>query len=246
MPEAHASRSRVCTEPVEVVAENLVTGYKRWGKERVVTRASFSIPPASVVALVGPNGSGKTTLMRTLVGLLSPLGGALRIGGASPVTHRAQCGVAYLPEALQLPDAWTGRGLLLLAAHGTGANLDAINSALDSASVDFDIAQPVRSMSKGMRQRLALAIALVPRPRLILLDEPEAGLDPAQRISLRKQLRALAAQECTVIIASHDVAGLNAVADRCYMLVDTQLKQLSMQELADPERLLALFPSASR
>ena len=236
----------MCTEPVDVIAEELVTGYKRWGKPRVVTRASFDIPRGSVVALVGPNGSGKTTLLRTLIGLLPPLGGTVRIGGAAPIAYRTQCGVAYLPEALQLPEAWTGRGLLLLAAHGTRASVDAINVALESASVDFDIAQPVGSMSKGMRQRLALAIALIPRPRLILLDEPEAGLDPAQRIALRKQLRELGAQGCTVIIASHDVAGLNAVADRCYMFADSNLKQLTMQELADPELLVALFPSASR
>src|SRR5688500_1431432 len=229
IPRAYASRWLVCADPVDVIAENLVTGYRNWRGGRVVTRASFSIPAGMVVALVGPNGSGKTTLIRTLVGLLSPREGSVRVGQSEPTAYRNRCGVGYLPEALQLPESWTGRGLLLLAAQGAGrAGLDSLDAALHTACVDFDVRQPIGRLSKGMRQRLALALLLIPRPNLIVLDEPEAGLDPAQRIALRTRLRDLSVEGCTVIIASHDVTALGAIAGRSYLFVDTMLKELTM------------------
>jgi ABC-type multidrug transport system ATPase subunit len=227
---------------VAIVATDLVTGYRGGRAPKVVTRASFSIPAGTVVALVGSNGSGKTTLLKTLLGLLPPLAGTVSVGGLRPDAYRSQEGIGFLPEGVLLPDAWTGRGLIALAALAGGQRaLDSVPQALEIAGVDFDFGLPLDQMSKGMRQRVALALALVPLPRLLLLDEPEAGLDPAQRVGQRERIRRFARAGACIIVASHDVSGLLSMADQLYLLNDQAMQRLDPAELADTDRLLQWF-----
>jgi ABC-type multidrug transport system ATPase subunit len=230
----------------EIHIENLTTGYARFGRKKVITRTSLHLQECSIVALLGPNGSGKTTLIRTLLGVLPPLAGMVRIAGLAPGEYRQQRGIGYLPESLQLPESWTGHGLLALTAVGSRANASAaIPAALTAACVDFDVRQSIKAMSKGRRQRLALALALIPMPSIIVLDEPEAGLDPAQRISLRAQLRRLASEGRIVIIASHDLTGLGAIADRSFVFIDQSLREVEPAELLDSDRVVTLFSTPS-
>jgi ABC-2 type transport system ATP-binding protein len=225
-----------------VAAIDVHTGYARRRRPHTVTRASFAFQAGSVVALIGPNGCGKTTMMKTLIGLIPPLQGTLTIAGRSPVDYRRQVGLGYLPEGLVLPGAWSGRGLLALMTVAANARGTAhVSSALQLAHIDFDLEQPVASLSKGMRQRLALALALTPMPDLLLLDEPEAGLDPAQRIQLRRNIREFASSGRTVVIASHDVSGLCLSADQVYLLSEQHLQRLEPSELSDASRVLHLF-----
>jgi ABC-type multidrug transport system ATPase subunit len=226
-----------------LVATGLVTGYaagRRGGS--VVTRADFAIASGSVVAVVGPNGAGKSTLLKTLVGLLPPLGGNVVLDGLQITEFRRQHGIGYLPEALSLNGAWTARGMLALAglAGGRGAAA-ALPEALATAGVDFDITQPLHRMSKGMRQRVALAMTMLPPPRLLLLDEPEAGLDPAQRVRLRDRIRQFARAGRIVLVASHDLSGLCSIADATFLLSGQRMVPVDRAELAVPARLMELF-----
>lgn len=223
-------------------ATALRTGYRTGRTSTTVTEASFTWEAGHIIALVGPNGAGKTTLLRTLVGVLAPLGGALSVGGLAVSEYRQQHGIGYLPEQLVLADDWTGVGLLALAAAGSGLVSEQFAmQALATAGVDFPLDQPVRSMSKGMRQRLGLAMALVPEPRVLLLDEPEAGLDPGQRVRLRDHVREYARAGRLVVVASHDLTGLCTIADHAFVLRDAGLLHVDPAEFRDALRVSQLF-----
>ena len=224
----------------KLVAHDLVTGY-----DSVVTRASFEIEAGTIAAVVGSNGSGKTTLLKTLVGLLPPLNGSISFAGQPVARYRSAHGIGYLPEALGFQPAWSVRGLLRMTAFAARVGEDQIAEAAQHAGIDFDLDQPVGKLSKGMRQRCALAMALIPVPELLLLDEPEAGLDPGHRIRLRDRLRELARGGRIIIIASHDISGVCSVADRTYLLSGDRVRLLTAAELADPERIVALFASGA-
>src|SRR5262245_23431391 len=224
-----------------LAARDLATGYRSRGNAEVVTRANFVVDTGTVAAVLGANGSGKTTLLKTLVGLLPPLEGNVTLGQSTVADHRLQHGIGYLPEALAFHRAWTVGDLLELTAFTARAGSQDIIDACRFAKLDFDLELPIEKLSKGMRQRLGLAMALIPLPALLLLDEPEAGLDPGQRIRLRDRVRELAAKGCIVVIASHDVSGICSVADLSFLLAGGEMKLVADAELSDPARLIQLF-----
>ena len=233
---------RLRDSPFSLVARDLTTGYRRVRSQTVVTRASFQVDAGTVVALVGPNGSGKSTLLHTVMGLIPTLSGTVSIGGLAPGDYRLRHGIGYLAEGMTLPDAWTPRGMIALTALSTGRGAEtAIPAALEAGGIDFDLTRPIRELSRGMRQRLLLALTLIPLPRLLLLDEPEAGLDPAQRIVLRDRLRRFARDQRIVIAASHDVSGLSAIADQTYFMSRASMQLIEPSDLSSPERLVELF-----
>ena len=228
--------------PLNLVARDLTTGYHKLRSQTLVTRASFQIDAGTVVALVGPNGSGKSTLLHTVMGLIPTLSGTVSIGGLAPGDYRLRHGIGYLAEGMTLPDAWTPRGMIALTALSAGRGAEtAIPAALEVGGIDFDLTRPIRELSRGMRQRLLLALTLIPLPRLLLLDEPEAGLDPAQRIVLRDRLRRFARDQRIVIAASHDVSGLSAIADQTYFMSRGSMQLIEPSDLSSPERLVELF-----
>ena len=232
--------------PFNLVARDLATGYRKLRSQTVVTRASFQVDAGTVVALVGPNGSGKSTLLHTVMGLIPTLAGTVTIGGLAPGDYRLRHGIGYLAEGMTLPDAWTPRGMIALTALSTGRGAEAaIPAALDVGGIDFDLTRPIRELSKGMRQRLLLALTLIPLPHLLLLDEPEAGLDPAQRIVLRDRLRRFARDQRIVIAASHDVSGLSAIADQTYFMSRGSMQLIEPSDLSSPERLVELFGASN-
>ena len=172
--------------------------------------------PGEVLAIVGPNGSGKTTLFRTLLGILDPLGGDASVDGLSPSDYRRQRGLGYLAEDTAMPDGWSCDGVLALAAAAAGSDAD-IENARQLAGVDYDTRVPVRGLSKGMRRRLALAVALMRPARLLILDEPESGLDPGQRIRLRRRIETLRGS-MTVLVASHDLGEMAMMSDSVLLI----------------------------
>src|SRR5262245_14387124 len=193
---------------MHLIGSDLVTGFATARTKRIVTRANFQIEAGTIAALIGPNGAGKTTLLRTVLGLLPTIAGSLSIDGLSQHNYRARFGIGYLPEGLTFPNAWSARGLFALAIKAGRARAADLTRAIELAGIDFDTRQPLGQMSKGMRQRIGLALALLPLPGLLLLDEPEAGLDPAQRLFLRDRLRAFASEGRIVLVTSHDVTGI--------------------------------------
>ena len=187
-----------------------VTGVTRFfGSTRAVWQMDMSVPAGTVTGLVGPNGAGKTTLLLMLAALLAPDAGSIRVEGLDPVTrprevHRA---VGWMPDSFGTWDSLTCTEILLTFAAAQG--LDRTTSAqqademLSAVHLDELARTPARVLSRGQKQRLGLARALVHHPQVLLLDEPAAGMDPRSRADLRVLLRDLAASGVTVLVSSH-------------------------------------------
>ena len=200
--------------PAELKLRELGVGYRR-GRP-VLAGLSLDVVPGEVLAVVGPNGSGKTTLFRTLLGVLAPVGGEASIAGVAPADYRRRNGVGYLAEDTALPPGWICDGLLTMAASASGPGAD-IDRACRLAGVDYDTAVLVDKLSKGMRRRLALAMALMRPTGLLFLDEPESGLDPGQRIRLRRRVEEIRG-DMTILVASHDLGELALMSDRVLLI----------------------------
>ena len=200
--------------PADLKLLNLDVGYRK-GRP-VLAGLSLDIVPGEVLAVVGPNGSGKTTLFRTLLGVLAPVGGEASVSGVAPADYRRRHGVGYLAEDTALPVGWVCDSLLTLAATASGAGAD-VDRACRLAGVDYDTAVLVDKLSKGMRRRLALAMALMRPTGLLFLDEPESGLDPGQRIRLRRQIEEIRG-DMTILVASHDLGELAMMSDRVLLI----------------------------
>ena len=200
--------------PAELRLLHLDIGYRR--ARPVLGGLSLDIVTGEVLAVVGPNGSGKTTLFRTLLGVLAPLGGHASVAGVGPAQYRRRQGVGYLAEDTALPAGWTCDGLLALAAAAAGSGAS-VERARRLAGVDFDTQGLVDKLSKGMRRRLALAMALMRPTGLLLLDEPESGLDPGQRIRLRRRIEEIRGR-VTILVASHDLGELAMMSDRVLLI----------------------------
>ena len=200
--------------PAELRLRALGVGYRRG--RAVLGGLSLDIVPGEVLAVVGPNGSGKTTLFRTLLGVLVPIEGEATVSGSGPADYRRRHGIGYLAEDTVLPPGWTCDGLLALAAAAAGADAD-VERACRLAGVDYDTDGPTDALSKGMRRRLALAMALMRPTGLLFLDEPESGLDPGQRIRLRRRIEEIRGQ-ATILVASHDLGELALMSDRVLLI----------------------------
>ena len=205
----------------------LATGVRRsFGNVHAVRDVTLEARPGAVTGLIGPNGSGKTTLLLMLASLLAPDAGSLRIGGIAPIT--APAGVraitGWMPDALGAWSSLTARETLV--ATGRLYDLDAATSAAGAARLLHEVGltnladAPARVFSRGQKQRLGLARALVHDPKVLLLDEPASGLDPQARVELRVLLRRLAAEGRTVLISSHILSELEEVVDEAVFLVD--------------------------
>lgn len=191
---------------------------------RALDGISFRLAAGSVTALVGPNGAGKTTLLRCLAGLDAPHGGTVRIDGidvgSDPRAAHARLG--FLPDHFGLYAELSARRCLLHAGASRGlrgADLDR-RVVATAARVGLTAKLDARagSLSRGQRQRLALAQAILHRPKVLLLDEPASGLDPEARAALSELMRALAADGMTLLVSSHILAELEAYCSAMLVL----------------------------
>jgi len=203
----------------------VVSGVSRsFGDVHAVRSASFEALPGQVTALIGPNGSGKTTLLLMLASLLAPDNGTILVDGYDPVEDAAgvRRAMGWMPDILGSWPALSVRTTLELT--GRMYQLTAEQSAARAAELielgrlDELAAQPTRVLSRGQKQRLSLARALVHDPSVLLLDEPASGLDPVARIALRELVRTLADQGKTIIVSSHVLAELDEMADTAVYL----------------------------
>ena len=224
-----------------------VQGVRRaFGDVLAVDSISLTANPGEVTALIGPNGSGKTTLLLMLATLLVPDQGAIRIDGLDPVTQPTQVRsrIGWMPDGFGTWDALTVREVLLTVAAAYRIAPDLARTRTDAllATVHLeDLAdRRARVLSRGQKQRLGLARALVNDPSVLLLDEPASGLDPRSRIELRDVLRGLAAEGKTVLVSSHILTELQEVADRAVIVA--RGRSLETQRLGDE---LALTATAS-
>ncbi|WP_295779815.1 ABC transporter ATP-binding protein [uncultured Microbacterium sp.] len=204
-----------------------VTGVRRsFGAVHAVQQVTFTAAPGRVTGLVGPNGSGKTTLLLMLASLLRPDAGEMRIGGVDPVTDPAGVRriLGWMPDSLGAWPSLTSREVLVATAQLYDLPRETARARADELLDLVDLralaGSPARVLSRGQKQRLALARALVHDPRVLLLDEPASGLDPQARIALRELLRRLAAEGRTILISSHVLSELEAVVDDAVFLLE--------------------------
>ncbi len=197
---------------------------RSFGDVQAVRSVTFEARPGEVTGLVGPNGSGKTTLLLMLATLLVPDRGEIRIGGLDPVAQPAavRARLGWMPDVLGAWPNLTVRRSLELTARlydiPAAAAADRARELIALVDLDELADRPTRVLSRGQKQRLSLARALVHDPRVLLLDEPASGLDPGARIALRVLLRRLAAEGRTIVVSSHVLAELDELADRAVFL----------------------------
>jgi ABC-2 type transport system ATP-binding protein len=197
-------------------------GVTKWfGETTALDGVDFAVSPGVVHGLLGPNGAGKTTLLAALFGLVLPDEGSLRLFGRT----RAEAGPAWLDgvggfvETPRFYPYLSGRrNLAVLAGLDGGDAASLIDEALERSGLAGTGRQKVKGYSLGMRQRLGLAAAMLRRPRLLILDEPANGMDPAGIRDLRAALRRVASDGVTVILSSHDMAQVEEICDSVTVL----------------------------
>src|ERR1700730_16338380 len=211
--------------PEFVVVDRLV---KRYGARLAVRGVSFAFEDGEVIGLLGPNGSGKSTILRVLAGYLPPSAGTVRIAGidvaADSLAARRQVG--YVPEDAPLYDGMrVGEFLHFMAAiKGVArrAKHRVVGAAAEQLQLGPVLGMPIGKLSRGYRQRVAIAQALVNDPPLLILDEPTNALDAYQVIEVRALVRELAGRR-TVLVASHVLPEIERVASRVMILLDGRL-----------------------
>jgi ABC-2 type transport system ATP-binding protein len=219
---------------------------KRYGRVAAVSDVTLVVQRGEVLGLLGPNGSGKTTLLRMLTGYLTPTAGRLVVAGfdteRQPMEARRRIG--YVPESLPLYGHMRVREFLWFIARLRGLPRTAATAALDQIVERVrlgDVASaPIRTLSRGYRQRVAIAQGLVHGPEILVLDEPTNGLDPRQIIETRSLIRELAGER-TIIMSSHILSEVEKVADRVAILLRGRL--LAVRSMADTPNLEELFLS---
>jgi ABC-2 type transport system ATP-binding protein len=196
---------------------------KYYGPFVAVEDVSFTVNEGEIVALLGPNGAGKTTLMRILTGYLTPSAGGAWVAGADVITdrHTAATSLGYLPENGPLYGDMTARESLRFLGEVRGLAAADMTGRIDGLARQCDIEaildKPIGKLSKGLRQRVGMAQALLHDPAILILDEPTSGLDPIQIRHFRSHVRDLA-QKKTLLISTHILQEVDAIADRVLVI----------------------------
>ena len=213
-------------------------------------------------AVVGPNGAGKTTLLGLVLGFLRPSSGTVTVDGDPPRRWLRRHGAAYLPERFRIPPPWPVRSALRALARLDGADGEVdrrVDRTLDRLGLADHADRPAGTLSRGLTQRLGLAQALLADRRLVVLDEPTEGLDPIWRVRFREIVGDLRADGRTVVLASHELAEVERIADRVIILDDGRVADVveargraggplryRLVVDATDEALAAAFPGAER
>ena len=196
---------------------------KNYGSHPAIRDLTFSVADGQVYGLLGPNGAGKSTIMNILTGYLAPTGGEVKVAGFSlpEQAQQAKACVGYLPEQPPLYPEMTVQEYLDFAAELKGVKKaqrrEQVQQAARRTGLDQVMPRLIRSLSKGYRQRVGIAQALLGAPQLIILDEPTVGLDPAQVIEIRRLIRELGKSH-TVILSSHILSEVQAVCSQVLIL----------------------------
>ena len=193
---------------------------KRYGRQPAVEDVSFEVGRGEVVGLLGPNGAGKTSVIKMLLGLVHPDEGEIMLLGQPAAQPAARARVGYLPELFRYQPWLTPREVLSLHVRLSGIEVTAQDraDALTLVGLGARAHDRLGGFSKGMQQRLGLAVALVARPDLVVLDEPTSALDPLGRADVRDIVLALRARGVAVLLNSHLIGEVERVCDRVVIL----------------------------
>ena len=203
-----------------IEVKNLVKDY---GKHHAVKNISFSVPDGQIVGLLGPNGAGKSTTMNIMTGYISATSGEVKIGGYDILEQPIQAKklIGYLPEIPPLYEDMTVAEYLNFICDLKGIRKktekeSSINEVTEAVKISDMKGRLIKNLSKGYKQRVGLAQALIGNPPLLILDEPTVGLDPNQIIEIRALIKSLG-QKHTIILSSHILSEVNAICD--YVLI---------------------------
>ncbi len=212
-PRIDNRQSPIDNPAVDAIQINNLT--KHYGRRVGVEGVSFAVPRGAIFGFLGPNGAGKTTTIRVLMGLLRPTSGAATIGGRNCWSQSTQikADVGYLPGDLRLYSWMTALSAVDLIGAIRRRDIRSEANRLIKA-FDLDAKVRVKSMSRGMRQKLGLVIALAHRPAVAILDEPTASLDPLMQAQLYTELRSLAAAGTCVFLSSHTLDEVEQLCER--------------------------------
>ena len=210
---------------------------RRYGRVTAVEEVTLSLNPGEVVALVGHNGAGKTTLIKLILGLIAPTSGTVSVLGADPsgaggAASRRRLG--FLPENVAFHGAMTGRELMNFYARLKGEPRARNAELLERVGLAAAADRRVATYSKGMRQRLGLAQALIGAPELMLFDEPTSGLDPASRAEVYETITSLKGEGATILVSTHALREIEGPADRVAVMHQSRL--IACGSLADIRR----------
>lgn len=207
---------------------------KRYGQLATLTELSFTVAEGEVLALLGHNGAGKTTSMKLILGLIAASSGTVRTFGGDPLganTDALRCQLGYLPENVSFYEQLSGREVLTYFARLKRTPLAQVEDLLERVGLAAAAERRVKTYSKGMRQRIGLAQALLGRPRLVLLDEPTTGLDPAATRDFYAMVKELRDDGCAVLLSSHVLPGIEPYIDRALILGDG--RRLALGSIAE-------------
>ena len=211
--------------PLMIEARGL---HKQYGTFLAVRDVSFAVPRGQVVAFLGPNGAGKTTTMRLLTGFVAPTAGSARIAGIDVQADRIGAAehLGYLPENGPLYPDMTPLGLLRFFAAARGlprrVKKARIDEVIDMCSLRSVATKAIGKLSKGFRQRVSMAQALLHDPAVLILDEPTSGLDPNQIVGVRRLIKELGRSK-TILISTHILQEVEPVADRVLFIHDGKI-----------------------
>jgi len=207
----------------------MVNVEKRYGEVEALRGISTSIGRGEIVGLLGPNGAGKTTAMKILVGYLLPTAGSVKVGGIDVIEDplAVQERIGYMPEnAPVYPDMLVQEYLRFIARmrglESTAANRGILR-AVDECALGGVVTRPIGQLSKGYRQRVGLAAAMIHDPKVLILDEPTSGLDPNQIVEIRGLIRRMGERK-TVILSTHILPEVEATCDRAVILIDGRIR----------------------
>ena len=227
-----------------ILAENLC---KFYGAFAAVNDVSFSVPRCQVCAFLGPNGAGKSTTMKLLTGFLAPTSGRVEIAGNDMSTDRIAGSehIGYLPENGPLYDEMTPSGALkyLAKARGlTGAHSrDRMDFVVDKCNLQEVWNKPIIKLSRGFRQRVGMAQALLHDPDVLILDEPTSGLDPNQLVGIRDLIRDLGESK-TVLLSTHVLQEVEILCSRVILIDEGRIVfDDNISEMGDREKMESRF-----
>jgi len=229
------------TDPLMIEAQGLS---KFYGRFTACEDVSFSIRKGEIVAFLGPNGAGKSTTMKLLTGYLAPSAGTSKICG-----HRMDLDgdriegarkLGYLPENGPLYPDMTPRSLLMFFASARGLGRKAgerVDEVIHLCQLDTVVSKPIGKLSKGYRQRVGMAQALLHEPDVLILDEPTAGLDPNQILEVREMIRKLG-QTKTILLSTHNLPEVKQMASRVILIADGRVRfDGTVKEMSDGKSL---------
>ena len=211
---------------------------KSYGPIEALRGVTFHVAPGEIVGMLGPNGAGKTTILKILTGYLQPDDGTVYVNGLDVLTHtrEVQAQIGYLPETAPLYPELSVQAYLKMMAElrqiPEDEQVARLSEAIYAAGLENHLIRPIGELSKGFRQRVGLAQAILHRPRLLILDEPTLGLDPTQIVEVRRLIRRLA-EHSTVLFSTHILSEVEALCDRVIILMNGQIKaDAQLSELA--------------